>query len=98
MKKILTTLIFCFTISTLIGRTADEINQKAKDFLSSGDTKNAVPLLKKAAEMGQPEAQYNYGFCFQQGVEVEKNDSIANIWLLKSAQQGWLDAQFKIAY
>jgi len=97
MKKILT-LISILTASICNGQTADEINKQAKDFLTKGDTKNAVPLLKKAAEMGQPEAQYNYGYCYQQGVEVEKNDSIANIWLLKSSKQGWLDAQFKIAY
>ena len=98
MNKLLTSLIFILTISICNGQTADEVNKKAKDFLSIGDTKNAVPLLKKAAEMGQPESQYNYGYCYQHGVEVEKNDSIANIWLLKSAKQGWLDAQFKIAY
>jgi uncharacterized protein len=98
MNRIFTTIILTFTISTAFGQTAEEINTQAKDFLTKGDTKNAVPLLKKSAGMGQPEAQYNYGYCFQQGVEVEKNDSIANIWLLKSAKQGWLNAQFKIAY
>lgn len=97
MTKILT-FISILTVSICCGQTADELNKQAKDNLTKGDTKKAVPLLKKASEMGQPEAQYNYGYCFQQGIEVEKNDSIANIWLLKSAKQGWLDAQFKIAY
>jgi TPR repeat protein len=98
MNRILTTLFLAFTLSTAFGQTADEINAQAKVFLTKGDTKNAVPLLKKSAEMGQSEAQYNYAVCFEQGVDVEKNDSVANIWLLKSAKQGWLDAQFKIAY
>jgi len=98
MNKILTFILLSFTVSICKGQTADELNKQAKDFLIAGDTKSAVPLFKKAAEMGQPEAQYNYGYYFQQGIEVEKNDSIANIWLLKSAKQGWLDAQFKIAY
>ncbi len=97
MKKILIHL--SILISTICnGQTADEINKQAKDYLGKGDTKNAVPLLKKASEMGQPEAQYNFGYCYQKGIEVKKDDSIANIWLLKSASQGWLDAQFKIAY
>ena len=98
MNKIITLILFTLTVSICRGQTADDINKQAKDFLAKSDTKNAVPLLKKAAEMEQPEAQYNYGYCFQQGIEVEKNDSIANTWLLKSAKQGWLDAQFKIAY
>jgi len=92
------TIISILTISICDGQTADELNKQAKDNLTKGDMKNAVPLLKKAAEMGQPEAQYNYGYCYQQGIVVKKNDSIANIWLLKSAKQGLLDAQFKIAY
>jgi TPR repeat protein len=98
MNKIITLILFGLKVSICNGQSADEINKQAKDFLSRGNTKNAVPLLKKAAEMGQPEAQYNYGYCFQQGIEVLKNDSIANTWLLKSAKQGWLDAQFKVAY
>jgi TPR repeat protein len=94
---ILMTSSLCL-ICNLFGQSAEELNKQAKDFLTKGDTKSAVPLLRKAAEMGQPESQYNYGYCFQQGIEVEKNDSIANIWLLKSAKQDWIDAQFKIAY
>lgn len=82
----------------LFGQTAEEQNQQAKDFLTKGDTKNAVPLLKKAAEMGQAEAQFNLGVCYQQGAGVDKNDSIANYWLMKSAEQGSVNAQFKVAY
>jgi uncharacterized protein len=82
----------------LSGQTADELNEQSKDFLEKGDIKGAVPLLIKAADMGQPESQYNLGLCYQQGVEVEKNDSIANYWLIKSAEQGSVNAQFKIAY
>lgn len=98
MNKIITLILFSLTVAICNGQTADDMNKQARDFLTNGDTKNAVPLLKKASEIGQAEAQYNYGYCFQHGIEVEKNDSIANIWLLKSARQGWLDAQFKVAY
>ena len=96
-KTILATFFVLITLTTF-GQTATEINKKANFFLTNGDIKNAVPLLKKAAEMGHPEAQYNLGYCYQQGNELEKNDSIANTWLLKSAEHGWLNAQFKIAY
>jgi len=100
MNKQFLTLITAGLLLTcnLFGQLAEELNQQAKDFLRKGNTKSAVPLLKKAAELGQPESQYNYGYCFQEGIEVESNDSIANFWLLKSAKQGWLNAQFKIAY
>ena len=57
-----------------------------------------LPLIRQAAEKGNAEAQYNYGICYQQGVEVPKSDCIANTWFLKSARQGRKDAQFKVAY
>jgi TPR repeat protein len=98
MYKLLFTVFTTLTAIVSFTQGAEELNQKSKDFLSKGDTKNAVILLKKAAELGNAEAQYNFGYCYQEGIEVPKNDSIANSWLLKSAKQGWLNAQFKIAY
>ncbi len=98
MRKFIFTIWTLFIVTLSFGQNAEELNKKSKDFLSQGDTKNAVPLLKQAAELGNAEAQYNLGYCYQEGVEVSKNDSIANTWLLKSANQGWLNAQFKIAY
>ena len=98
MQKLLFTILTTLIATLVFGQNAEELNKKSKDFLSKGDFKNAVPLLKQAAELGNAEAQYNLGYCYQDGVEVPKNDSIANTWLLKSAKQGWLNAQFKIAY
>lgn len=98
MKLFVIAFLLVLTATTALGQTAEELNKKSKEFLSKGDTKNAVPLLKQAAELGNAEAQYNLGYCYQEGIEVPKSDSIANTWLLKSAKQGWLNAQFKIAY
>ena len=94
---ILTT--FSIFIGTLtLGQNAEVLNKKSKECLDKQDFKNAVPLIRQSAEKGSPEAQYNYGICYQQGIEVPKSDSIANSWFLKSAKQGWKDAQFKVAY
>jgi TPR repeat protein len=97
MKYIVALVVLLIT-GVAHGQTADSLNNLSKEFLSKSDTRDATPLLKQAAELGQPEAQYNYGVCYQQGIEVETNDSIANEWFLKSAKQGWVDAQFKISY
>jgi TPR repeat protein len=98
MQKLVFSIWALFIVTLSFGQTAEELNKKSKDFLSKGDTKHAAPFLKQAAELGNAEAQYNLGYCYQEGIEVPKNDSIANTWLLKSAKQGWLNAQFKIAY
>lgn len=98
MLKLLLITLVVFTTTVSFGQTPEELNQKSKDFLTKQDFKNAVPLIRQAAEKGNAEAQYNYGICFQQGVEVVRDDSSANSWFLQSAKQGWKDAQFKIAY
>ena len=98
MLKIIFAICALIYAPIAFGQNAIELNNKSKEFLTKGDYKSAVPLIKQAAEKGNAEAQYNYGVCFQQGVEVSKNDSIANLWFANSAKQGWKDAQFKLAY
>ncbi len=98
MKKFFIILIVLTITIDCYAQSAEELNNKAKEFLIKKDLDNAFPLLKKAAELGNAESQYNYGVCFQIGEKVIKSDSIANIWFLKSAAAGWKDAQFKIAY
>src|SRR4029453_14892042 len=78
--------------------TAKDLNKKSQEYILKKDFKNALLLVKKAAMMGNPEAQYNYGVFYRQGIEVPQDDQLANQWFLKSAEQGWKDAQFKIAY
>ncbi len=100
MNKII--LVFVFFLTLKLGFTQSvlslkELNIKSKEYLLEKDYKNAVPLFKQAAEMGNAEAQYNYGVCFQQGIIVEKSDSIAHYWFLKSAEQGWKDSEYELA-
>jgi uncharacterized protein len=98
MYKSLLVIVITIIAKAAVGQRPEDLNSKAKVLLEKGEYKNAVPLIKEAAEAGNPEAQYNFGVCYQQGVEVSQSDSAANIWFLKSAKQGWKDAQFKIAY
>ena len=98
MQHFIVSLLSTFIATLLFGQSADELNKQSKGFLDKKDFKNAVPLIRQAAEKGNAESQYNYGICYQQGIEVPKSDSIANIWFLKAAQNSWKDAQFKIAY
>ena len=98
MQKFIISVLPTFIATFSFGQSAEELNKQSKDFLNRQDFKNAVPLIRQAAEKGDAESQYNYGICYQQGIEVSKSDSIAHTWFLKSAQKGWKDAQFKVAY
>lgn len=98
MKTRLLLFLLLFASFNVYSQTASELNEQSKNLIANGDIKAALPLLKQAAELGNAEAQYNYGVCFQQGAGVSQDDKIANEWFLKSATQGWKDAQFKLAY
>lgn len=98
MQNYILTLLTAFIATLSFGQPPEELNKKSKEFLEKRDFKNAVPLIRQAAEKGNAEAQYNYGISYQQGIEVPKSDSIANTWFLKAANQDWKNAQFKMAY
>ncbi|MFM7024243.1 MAG: tetratricopeptide repeat protein [Flavobacteriales bacterium] len=96
MKQYLTTLFLVLVGLNVFGQNADELNQQAKNFLETQQFDKAVPLIKQSAELGNAEAQYNLGYCFQAGVVVEKNQKRAIEWYLKSADQGFNDALYQL--
>ena len=56
----------------------------------------AAPLLRKAAEQNNNNAQYWIGVCYERGYGVNKNINEAMKWFQKSAEQGNLGAQYKL--
>lgn len=90
------TFFLVFAGLTVYGQNADELNQQAKKFIETQQFDKAVPLLKQSAELGNAEAQYNLGYCYQAGVVVEKNQKKAIEWYLKSAEQGFNDALYQL--
>lgn len=51
--------------------------------------KDAIPLLRKAANDGDPWAQYSLGLAYQEGIGVRKNIGHAQKWYQLSANQGY---------
>jgi len=92
---------FAFLLLTLIsltafGQNATELNEQSKKFIQTQEFDKAIPLLKQAAELGNAEAQYNYGVTLEFGYGIEKNIDSAFVWYLKSAEQGWNDGLYKM--
>jgi TPR repeat protein len=56
----------------------------------------AVVWFKKAAEQGHEFAQYNLGFCYENGNGVEQDSANAYIWYRKSAEQGCAPGQYML--
>lgn len=57
-----------------------------------------IPLLKKAADEGNPEAQYRLGLLYANGEGVELDYVEAAFWFDESARQDLTDAQRALAW
>ena len=53
---------------------------------------------KTKAEQGDAEAQFNLGFCYDDGRGVAKNYAKAAKWYRKAAEQNFAPAQFNLGY
>ncbi|KAG0227820.1 hypothetical protein BGW42_002701 [Actinomortierella wolfii] len=79
-------------LSTLLGLS--EKNENGR-----GVEKNDMEIVEwytKAANDGDPNAQYNFGLMYRKGREVEQSDAKAIEWYTKAANQGNADAQYNL--
>jgi len=97
-KSYLLTFLFVFISLNVFAQDADQLNEKSKTLLDQGNYNQSFKTLSQAAELGHPEAQYNLGYSYLEGLGTSKNVEAANQWFLKSAKQDFVDAQFKLAY
>ena len=52
------------------------------------DGAKAVDWYRKAADVGDPNAQFNLGYCYWTGDGVKKDTDEAVKWFRKAAEQG----------
>ena len=48
----------------------------------------AIKWYRKAAEQGDPDAQFHLGLCYDEGCGVPENKAEAIKWFQKAAEQG----------
>jgi len=68
--------------------------------LSTGRPRHALKAarwFRRAAEHGHAGAQAGLGYCYQDGLGVEKDDAAAAVWFERSADQGESGAQTSLA-
>ena len=83
-----------------------EAEGKAEEFegefmnqlLESVDALLDIDALRKAAEQGDAEAQYQLGLCYENGDGVDEDMTQAASWYRKSAEQGNADAQCNLGW
>lgn len=81
------------------GDPIEDMVAKANILYAGGEKEKAIPLLKKAASLGHPEAQLSLGLLYEKGIGVDSNwingQSEKESFLLvqSSAHQGYKAAQ-----
>ena len=65
---------------------------------SPEERQQGIEFIRKAAQMGNGEAQYGIGRAYLEGEGVDQNSDKAFRWIEKSAKNEFLDAQFNIAH
>ena len=55
-----------------------------------------MSFFEKSADLGNTDAMYNLGMCYEQGNGVTKDLSKAREWYTKAAAQGSEDAKTKL--
>ena len=68
------------------------------ELFSEGRYDEAVVMLRKAAESGHADAQYDYGLCCFNGSGTAEDKAEAVVWFRKAAFQGMPEAQYTIGY
>lgn len=84
------------TFQVTFSQTGDELNKQSKALLDSGKFLEAELVLKKAAGLGNGEAQYNLGYLYQSGVLGEKKPKEAIEWFKKSSDNNFNDGHYAL--
>ena len=96
MIKHLTFLTLTLISVKMLGQNANELNEQSKILIEQQKFEEAIPILKKAAELGNAESQYNLGYCYRAGTGVEQNTEKGIELFAKSAEQGFNDGLYQM--
>jgi len=94
MKSIQLIILTFFSFQLSYSQTAEQLNNQSKELLGESKFEKAIIFLRKAAELGNGEAQYNLGYSLQNGVGTEKNLTEAIYWYKKSSDNNFNDGHY----
>lgn len=78
------------------GQSPEILNERSKELLAKEKYAKAWPILKDAAKLGHPEAQYNLGHAYETGEFIRKSPSSSAEWYAKAAEQDYTEAIYKM--
>lgn len=94
MKSNLLTILSILFFQLSFGQNTEELNNQSKELIQQGKFNEAFPILKKSAELGNSEAQYNLGYFLQSGTTGIKDVKAAIEWYKKSSDNGFNNGHY----
>lgn len=88
--------LIALTFQVSYSQSVEDLNKQSKTLLDSGKYQEAEPVLRKAAELGSGEAQYNLGYLLQSGALGEKKSKEAIEWFKKSSDNNFNDGHYAL--
>ena len=95
----------CRTVKNKIENEAAQNNSEAAALAQEGNAlvvegryEDAIPLLEKASELGDPVGQQSLGWCYFFGYGVEQDGDKAFDLYMKAADQGYVLAEYAVGY
>lgn len=76
-------------------KNAERLFNQANEIIAA-EPAQGVELMRKAAEAGQIDAQFNMGLYYQQGKLVQQDISKAAYWFEKAGRRGYVNAQVNL--
>ena len=103
MKKICLLLVLCLFLSacSAFAEETGEVSaliEQAWTAIETGDYETAVPLLQKAADLGDATGQLWLGNCCSAGLGIQQDDKEAAKYYQLAADQGNANAQFNLGF
>lgn len=69
---------------------------KSEEYYQQGNDEKAMKWLRKSAELGYADAQYNLSLVYFEGRGVTQDYVAAAVWCRKAAEQGLAEAQYNL--
>lgn len=91
-------------LSAVLTKQSEHTDSTSADFrngyeaFTNRNYPEALASFSKAADRGQPEAQYYLGILYRDGLGVKQDDQKTLMWFQKAADQGDLKAQANIGF
>ena len=76
----------------------ERLKQLKPDQVSRAEKQEKFQRMRKSAEQGDADAQFNLGLCYTDGLGVAKDEKEAVRWYRQAAEQGDAKAQFNLGY